>query len=282
MKKIEKILVPVDFSECSANAFRYALQFADKYSAKIHLQHVVSQDIALDYPILVAQETSRLLKEARIRLNEFVGKTLLQVEMDKTLKNVPVIHSDISVGPPLALVVEKAAQEDVDLILMGTQGEHHALDKLFGGMTTYVLKNAHCPVLVVPENATATNILNIGYATDLRAADPYYIWELSKLLSPFNAIFNVCHVHLKDEPEHELDLQEMEIFFSGKSPSLQIKFCEDTAETIEAGLNEFAEIYGIDLMVMLSPKRGFFANLMHKSATRKLVFASKVPILVIR
>jgi len=282
MKKIEKILVPVDFSECSANAFRYALQFADKYGAKILLQHIVSQDIALDYPILVAQETTRLLKEARIELNKFVGETLLQVEMDKTLKNVPIIHSDILLGPPLALVVEKAAQEDIDLILMGTQGEHNALDKLFGGMTTYVLKNAHCSVLVVPENATATKILNIGYATDLTAADPFYIWELGKLLSPFHAIFNVCHVHLAEEPTHELDLQEIEKFFGGKSPALQIKFCEDTAETIEDGLNEFAEIYGIDLMVMLSPKRGFFANLMHKSATRKLVFASKVPILVIR
>ena len=282
MKKIEKILVPVDFSECSANAFRYALVFADKYGAKIKLQHVVSEDIALDYPVLVAQETTLLLKEARIQLNEFVGETLLQVEMDQTLKNVPIIHSDISVGPPFALVVEKAAQEDVDLILLGTQGEHHALDRLLGGMTTYVLKNAHCPVLIVPEIAPATKIRNIGYATDLTAADPFYIWELSKLLAPFHAIFNVCHIHLKNELPHDLNLQKMEDFFDDKSPSLKIKFCEDTAETIEEGLNEFADIYGIDLMVMLSPKRGFFANLVHKSATRELVFASKVPILVIR
>ena len=59
--KLKKILVPIDFSECSRKALQYAIPFAKQFDARLTLLHVVhinygyGEFAAMDYPLLEKQ-----------------------------------------------------------------------------------------------------------------------------------------------------------------------------------------------------------------------------------
>ena len=71
MKKIVKILCPVDFSALSDNAAHYAYQLAAHYGANLMLLHVVYPDTqSLDLPTAALAATQEQLAIAADRMNE--------------------------------------------------------------------------------------------------------------------------------------------------------------------------------------------------------------------
>ena len=57
-------------------------------------------------------------------------------------------------GEPVEEIIRVAAEEDVDLIAMATQGHEGVLDALRGSVTEQVVRRAPCPVLAVPASVT--------------------------------------------------------------------------------------------------------------------------------
>ena len=61
MKKKIKILIPIDFSNCSDNALAYGIRLADKLDATVEVLHVATPDsIPMDYPSFVGQNVQIL------------------------------------------------------------------------------------------------------------------------------------------------------------------------------------------------------------------------------
>ena len=283
MIKLNKILFPTDFSEAAQNAFRYALWFADKYQASIDLLHVAYPEAEpMDIPVMVAQATKDKIEIARQMMKVFVDTGMAQVQMVRELENPPNVHSEIKIGVPANLIAETATNNQVDLIIMGTQGTHSNFEKFIGSVTTTTLNRAHCPVLVVPEKAQNEGIKMIAYAADLQSTDPYHIWEVGKLMSVFNPILRVVHIEKKEDEKKPVNMHELENFFEGKAPALQVTFHTLSAPSVADELVDFTEAWGVDLMVMHKPKRSFFERLFHRSVIKKEVFNSKVPLLIIK
>ncbi|MDV7400603.1 universal stress protein, partial [Arthrospira platensis SPKY1] len=82
------------------------------------------------------------------------------------------MDAEVEIGTPASLISDMAKRVEADFIVMGTRGEHNALEKIWGSVTTAVIEHAHCPVWVVPEHAPYSNIAIAAYATDLDEADP--------------------------------------------------------------------------------------------------------------
>jgi nucleotide-binding universal stress UspA family protein len=275
MKKQTKILVPVDFSLCSENALRYAFFMADKIDATIEILHVAIFDTPpLDYPSFTAVATDEKIKMARTKMNETTER------VRKRLGFSPDIETDIEVGIPDTKIVEVAVRDNVDLIIMGTQGENSVWDKFLGSTTADVLKYVTCPVLVIPEKARFRDEMVIGYATDFLAADPFEIWKASKLFQSVQS--KVIAVHLNDKKEYlEEKIAEMETFFAENAPTMDISFhCIFTEDMVE-DLNVFIDNHNISTMVMFKPKRNFFERLFHKSFTKTMAMKTEVPLLIL-
>ena len=149
MLKIERILCPVDFSECSAKAYDYAYSIALRYRAKLYVEHVI-QVLDAAYPYYNFPDVAGsniywdLSKGAEERLQEIVRRhnvNGLQAEMVVHKGFVP--DSIVSFGQDLP----------ADLIVMGTHGRR-GLDRLvMGSATESVLRKASCPVLAVRKPA---------------------------------------------------------------------------------------------------------------------------------
>ena len=283
MIKINKILFPTDFSETAQNAFRYALWFASKCKADIDLLHVVYPDAApMDFPVMVAQTTKQKIDMTKQLLKVFVETCLAQVQAGHLLEYLPDVQPEVKLGTPASLITETALTNNSGLIVMGTQGEHSALEKVVGSVTTATLNRAPCPVLVVPESAKHEKINSVAYATDLLKTDPYHIWETGKLLEAFSPVLRVVHVVKDVNEKRPYSMEDLKSFFKYHELSMQITFHTFGSDNVVKELDDFAHAWDVDLMVMHKPRRSFFEKLFHKSITSKEVFQTKVPLLVIK
>lgn len=279
MEKIQKILVPTDFSQAAQHAFNYALRMADHLEASVHLLHVIYPQVdSFDAPIIATQATRAQIEAAQEVIKAFEAAGLDKVKADLT--HVPAIQSNVEVGSAVAVINSVAEKEMFPLIIMGTRGEHSALEKLLGTVASGVVGNAHCPVVVVPETASFQNIQRVAYATDLQLADPYEIWRVAKLLAPFHTIMHVVHFGDEEKKGAAPQLKELETFFQENVPALQIQFHQFVQEELTDDINAFADQYSIDLLVMYRTHRSFPDRLFHRSRTKQMSKKTKVPLLV--
>jgi nucleotide-binding universal stress UspA family protein len=138
--KIERILVPLDFSSASMEALDYAVSIAKQFHAAIHLLHVYPPDEAL------APGAGHLLfesAEAMERLNE----ELTGIHR----KHAPTFRPEnchIRGGRPHQEIVQLAREIDADLIALSTRGHSGLKHLLLGSTAERVVRSAPCPVLV--------------------------------------------------------------------------------------------------------------------------------------
>lgn len=148
MKGIKKILVPLDFSDCSKYAFNYALDIARDGKAEIFLLHIIDMDLLgkiSDIKLCPKAKAKKLMeKNAKTELDK-----LVKVSTQK--HGISSIREIIEDGIPFLQILKKAKDLDIDLIIMGTFGTSTPMRRLFFGSTTErVLKGAKVPVLCIP------------------------------------------------------------------------------------------------------------------------------------
>lgn len=143
MAKIEKILVPVDFSESAAEAARYGASLAARFDAKLSMLHVAPP---LQFEFALAQPTESRHQELTRHRDEtlrnafalFPGGPPLACEAERALAE----------GDPAETIARQAQQSGTDLIVMPTRGRG-PLQRwlLIGSVTMKVLHQAECAVL---------------------------------------------------------------------------------------------------------------------------------------
>lgn len=280
--EVNKILFPADFSETAQNAFRYCLVLADKLKANIDLVHVIYPEYdAMDVPIFSTKATKDRIEAAKVALQSFAGLGLKQVHLRHQFHHIPEINFAIEIGNPASVIANLARRDEIELIVMGTKGEHNLFEKALGSVTTGVIRKSQSHIWIVPEKAALESIDTVACGTNLLEADPYHIWKLDKLLEPFNPILHCVHVDTKGEIDSVLDLKEMSRFFDDHSPTLQINFHNISGKSVSESLEEFNANHEVDLLVMFSHHHDLIERLFHRSQTKKMALKTRIPMLVI-
>lgn len=145
MISMNTIVVPVDFSEYSKKALRYAVEFARNFNAEIILIYVVEPlvypaDFSFGQVAIPAMESE--LQERGMRELQ----TLMTTE-------IPDLRSRaiVKVGKPFLEIIQTARTENADLIIIATHGHTGLEHALFGSTAEKVVRKAPCPVLTVRE-----------------------------------------------------------------------------------------------------------------------------------
>ncbi len=137
-KMIERILCAVDFSEASQGAFEYARGLAGKLAGELVLLHAFDRPATTDLAGLNTPADSTL----RDKL-EAMRISSQQVHLSHVLQ----------AGVPGEVICWVAQDRKCDLIVMGTHGRTGLAHMLFGSTAEYVLRHAHCPVLIVRQQS---------------------------------------------------------------------------------------------------------------------------------
>jgi nucleotide-binding universal stress UspA family protein len=144
VRKIRKILVPVDFSDCSRHGVSYAVALAKARGARLVLLHTLPvQPFVPAEPAGVAirmPQPGVLERAARIAMAKFVRSV--------DFSDVPH-ESVIEAGRAAERICAHAEENDVDLIVTSTHGLTGFAHILIGSTAEHVVRYAKCPVLVV-------------------------------------------------------------------------------------------------------------------------------------
>jgi len=137
MAMLKKILAPTDFSELSGEGVRYACHLAKEVGAQVIVMNVIILDET-------NTTTKGEIEAHKARLAEFLAKTVPHRGADLKVREVVVA------GQAYNAIVECAANEHVDLVVMSTHGRSGLSRMLIGSVTDRLVRAAKCPVLVVP------------------------------------------------------------------------------------------------------------------------------------
>jgi len=146
MGMIDKILVPIDFSDYSKNALKYAVQFAKHFNSSMYLIYVIEPviypaDFSMGQVAIPSMDTN-IQSRAEEELNN-----LAKNYVDPSIK-VEII---IKTGKPFVEINETAKEKDIDLIIIATHGHTGVEHLLFGSTAEKVVRKAPCPVLTLRE-----------------------------------------------------------------------------------------------------------------------------------
>jgi nucleotide-binding universal stress UspA family protein len=144
MELIRKILVPIDFSDYSKNALKYAVEFGMSLKAKLYLVYVIEpivypSDFSMGQVSIPSAET-----DMTKRAEEELGN-LARNFSDPELPAETIIKT----GKPFVEIIETAKENDIDLIIMATHGHTGVEHLLFGSTAEKVVRKAPCPVLTL-------------------------------------------------------------------------------------------------------------------------------------
>lgn len=147
--KIQKILVPTDFSADAEHAANTAAELAAELGAEVLLLHAYRVDLPLATPSMGGGFVlpPNFYEELRVQATGHVE------ERANAIAKKGVKATGIAVEErPVVAIIEEAKSLGADMIVMGTRGLTGVKHLAFGSVAERVVREAPCPVLTVKSN----------------------------------------------------------------------------------------------------------------------------------
>ena len=149
MIEYQNILYCSDFSEEAEMAFHHAVDFCQRYNAKLHLLHVLHS--GYKYMRHVVDEYVDPSKDEEVADDALLNQAEedLQSKYGSRLENCNQAVFAVRVGVPFVEIVRYAREHKVDLIIMGASGSSELDKQTFGSTVENVARRAHCHVMAI-------------------------------------------------------------------------------------------------------------------------------------
>ncbi|WP_321474780.1 universal stress protein [uncultured Paludibaculum sp.] len=138
------IVCPIDFSDCSANALRWAAWLATSLGKPLRLIHAVHVDMPSYVPAIQRQDIldqwTQVREQAESHLRDWASR------------NLPAglsVQYEVSDAPPVEAIIA-AAHRGNACVVMGTHGRTGWRQVWMGSVTTRTIEQAKVPVLAIP------------------------------------------------------------------------------------------------------------------------------------
>src|SRR5690606_547436 len=220
------ILCPTDFSECSLNAIEYAAKLGEKRQARLVLFHVPDKE---DYLKLFSksQEEENFLLLSRAKLDNLVR----EVEKESLPLGLAACEGIIREGDAVDAILDFAEENDVDLILMGTEGVNDFKKNYIGTRSSRVVQRSGRDVFVIPRKVFFKIPKKLVYATDYVEEDKLAIQKVVEFAAFFDAEIDIVHVATRlrtiDKALHQTMVSELKPFVRYEKVNYLLKSYRD-------------------------------------------------------
>ncbi len=265
---VRQIIAPTDFSDAAVNAYHYAHALAELFAARLRVVHVHQPQVDLSNPYI--SEANGYHEKEKL-LTAFARTS---VGADRTGGET----REILTGAPVEEIRQCARDRDGDLIVMGTTGAGDLLGRWFGSISSEVARRAPCPVLLIPQDVQFTGFRNMVYAAGYTGAEASVLPRVVGLARRFEASLHVVHVNKGARKRHVEAVPHEKLALRRHTP---FSITHIDSEDVLEGLNWSARQKSADLLIMATTHRSFFDELFHRSVTRRMVFNTRIPLLVL-
>ncbi len=278
---MKNILFPTDFSDAASNAFIYALQMADKLGASITTLH------AYQRPNLGKANIPHTLTQVyeSIQIEEFEDykdsiPLLRNIAAEYNLDQVPLQHV-MKEGETIPTVLRFAKENNIELIVMGTEGASGFVEIFKGSVAGEILEKANCPVLVVPEDAKFDGSIDrIAFTTEFSDEEKKALPVIQSLAQAFDAKVFCVNADIGHTEPYAHRMEKLQEEISGIYTNMEFTVID--AMDIESAISQFVENHQIDILAMLTHKRSFLQELFNYSMTKKMAYHLDTPVLAIQ
>lgn len=274
--KMNKILVPVDFSDTSLAAYKAAEQIAKRFDATIDLVHVYDGTFNNNGPIAFELMTNR---------EDTILSQLKQFAQLAPAEGGVAVATTVDYKAVLSYSVSaklSKLSKDYDLVVMGMVGSHAIEKKLFGSIASYVAQNAKSPVLLVPRSEDFAGINKIIYASNWESANKYALQQLTTLAAAFYASIDFLHVREEYEWKGFTDVEQESLMELVEEMESGVAYKLVNLENVSPlkAIQNYAHQESADLIVIVNRQRSLLRNLFGKSITKELALYGKTPLLI--
>lgn len=280
--KLQRILLPTDFSDESLTAMRHAAMYARQFDAELVVLHV-----------LETYAYNAVLDNLGTSYQEIVGKGIEEKLWSLITDQEDMVDLSIQVrieeGKVHRVIRAVAEEEDISLIVMGTHGASGAghLDKMVLGSNAYrVMNSSTVPVLtirnaqkharveriVLPLDITKKTTLKVNAAIDMakKFGASIYLVAITEFFDDFNPKIDRVPKAL-EEVEHRISAAGI------SCSAAQIKY-KDVAK----GVIDYADEVRADLIIIMTRQETILEEWLLGSHARKIISQSTVPVLSLR
>lgn len=289
MKKLDRILVPVDFSKYSDKAVEFALFAAKNNNARITLVHTL---------VMFQEESdagSRFKAyEELVKQKEQDTYRLLQLHNEEAQKNGVVIDSELLRGFSAAdTILDYISDNDFDLVIMGTHGRTGVKRWMYGGVAEKVVRHSPIPVLTthhaLKKFACEKILVPIDFSKYSKEAaeDAVLLAEIFKSQITFLHVIeqgihpafyaaNIKSIFSLDPGLRERSIQKLEEFTGLSGKDFHYVVTEGIAHK---EITEYAKDQEIDLIVMGNRGLTGLTHLLLGSTTERVVRSAPCAVL---
>jgi nucleotide-binding universal stress UspA family protein len=257
---MHRVLIPVDFSDTSFNAARFAAHMlAGNKDALAILYHNYQH----------AHDCDNCISYLESLKKEFIEKGVGSVEFENEM------------GGDLVDNLERLAHtRRVTLVTMGIKGHSSVHDVLMGSNTLKMVEKNICPVMIIPPDAKFSEIKNVAFASDFKNIEmttpAALIRSVLEMFNPFLHIVNVNSEHYVSlTEEYQQGKTQFREMFKGYNMEFYFIGMFDFYEAID----NFIRDYKIDLLLTIPRYHKTVSNLFKSTHTKKLAYHSHIPIL---
>lgn len=287
----KNILVPVDFSNFSDNAVKYALSLAEKFCSKIILYHAV----VLFHEDFEGEAHLKAYSDIVAHKEKILSKRL-ESKCDSGKKYGVIIKSIMERGFSAPdLILDHITANKYNLVVMGTHGRTGLKKWLIGSVAEKVVRHSPIPLITVHQDLKKHRIKNVLIPVDFSKyakkavvfglqiakklqARPHFLFVVTMETHP-EYFISTFGSFLETNPEFKKDFKKRLKEFVGRPKE------EATYAIVEGKAHEeiknYAEKKRIDLIIMANHGMSALEHLLMGSTTERVVRVARCPVLTI-
>jgi nucleotide-binding universal stress UspA family protein len=269
---MHQFLIPVDFSDASAHALRFAYSLNKHFFARLQILHL------FDVPITSGDDSELYLKNYEAYRKSFDDEL-----WDFVKTNKGEFHYETEVfstsGGHYQGIVEFARKHHSELIIIGHKGAGGLRRWLFGSVSRYLLTHPPIPVLSIPESFAGLEFQKILLTTDMSMLIPdQQCIFLKNFVERMGAKLEI--IHIKDKGEISLPVEEkvqasLKKYFEKEVQNISV----GEGETISSVINRYILENQIDLLVTVPHFHTWIDRMLIGSETKELASIVHIPLL---
>ena len=283
---MKTMLVPVDVSETSDNAVRYAVEWSKAYGySRIILLQTLYDSLfdtvvaSAGYMRVNGDYRSDDRQNAMERLNyvcrEFVRKEAPEVKVSLAVSEEPLLRS----------ILEIIDRENPDMVVVGSDNQSYTSESFIAGNVISIAKASPVRVLIVPSHHQYEEVrqalvpCNFNAITSLNKLSSYHAtspeWSHKKLL-----VLNVDPREKYSHPDELFKTQEAALHQYLANFPHEVYFSNN--KNIINGITEFSKTHDVQIIISMPGKYSFLYSLTHKNLAEALYRNAKKPVLILK
>jgi len=275
---MNRILVPVDFSDQAKYACKAAASIAKRTNSEVILLHMFDVPSETVDPGNSSNSNSGAqaiyyMKGVHRKFEEFMAMPCFEGL---------IVKEDVRFHKAFEGVIEESEKLDVELIVMGSQGATGLKEMLVGSNTEKVVRLSKIPVLVIKEDIDEFDIKDVVFASDFSDESKKTFPKVLEFRDLFNAKLHLLYINTihKFESTKKSNDRLYNFIDSHELTNYSMNVYNDS--TIEEGVLNFSREVDADVIAINTHGRSGLYNLFSESISKDLANHALRPVITFK